>query len=164
MQIALVLALLAGADALKVTPVKPARAPVSNALALRGGASLGPLTPEILTKVQVALGVLYAAEMFGVSPITPDPVAKYYPSGSASTGAALQWFGLALLWFNGFLYYCTSSLGVSAVEIQKSAAVAWAGALLLYTSQVNKGAVKPSEAPYLQGTMTALSAYAGFVE
>ena len=164
MQIALVLALLAGADALKVTPVKPARAPVSNALALRGGASLGPLTPEILTKIQVALGVLYALEMFGVSPITPDPVAKYYPSGSASTASALQWFGISLLHFNGLVYYCTFSLGVSAVEIQKFMAVAWASALLLYTSHVNKGAVKPSEAPYLQGAMVALSAYAGFVE
>ena len=163
MQIALVLALLAGADALKA-PVKPARAPVSNALALRGGASLGPLTPEILTKVQVALGGLYALEMFGVSPITPDPVAKYYPSGSASTASALQWFGISLLHFNGLVYYCTFSLGVSAVEIQKFMAVAWASALLLYTSHVNKGAVKPSEAPYLQGAMVALSAYAGFVE
>merc|ERR1719337_129227 len=109
-------ALVASTDALNIQKTPPALRgksvqPLQKALDLRGGSSLGPLTPEILTYVQAAMGLLYAVEMFGLRPDTPDPVAKYWgKSGDDGSNAIMQWLGMSIVWCNGLVLYALTSL------------------------------------------------------
>ena len=139
---------------------KPA---ADKALVLRGGASLGPITPSLLTKIQGVMGLLYAVEMFGLPPAAPDPVEKYWGTPSSEvTSGILKWFGLAIIWLNGLMLYALLSLGADAVGLQKYSAFTWASCLALYLSQVSAGTPQMTEGPIIQAIMTVLSVYAGF--
>ena len=69
------------------------------------------------------MGLLYAVEMFGLRPDTPDPVAKYWgKSGDDGSNAIMQWLGMSIVWCNGLVLYALTSLGANAVGLQKCGA------------------------------------------
>lgn len=97
-------------------------------LALRGGRSIGPFTPEVFLDVQIVLGALYALEFFGAppnllvcppylifsrtlsgfSPLTPDPGKKYFVSGGDK--ATNMWFAYSIVLISGLAAYAGEAI------------------------------------------------------
>lgn len=134
------------------------------ALALRGGANIGPVTPPGMIYINAATGLLYSVSLLGLDPMLPDPTRKYWQQEETpATKAILQFFSLALVWTNGFMIYAMLSLGASAADLLKFQTFGWASSLLLNFWQVARyGFTAQLDTLGLQITLAALTAYMGF--
>ena len=106
-------------------------------LALRGGARIGFLTPELLLYTNVVAGAGYVVSLIGLDPMLPDPTLKYWQlEQTPATKCILQFFALALMWVNTFMLYAYVFLGASARGLLKFQALGWISCLTLMTYQV----------------------------
>ena len=141
------------------------------ALALRGGATIGPLRigpfslepgPRTLVYLNVFAGLMYSLSLVGL--LEPDPTLKYWQHPQTpATRAILQFFALALGWINGFMLYALFFMKAPATGLLKFQSFGWASVLALMAFQSSRyGFTVQHDSLGVQITLGLLSAYLGF--
>ncbi len=154
MRIFLLIAVLVGASALPAVPTK-------KALVVRGGGSIGPISPTVAAWASAVGGFGYAAEMMG-GPKTA--LAKYWNKGGATdTETSLtSWFGLAILCqsiiLSGMLLQ-----GVDSVSACKACVASWGVSLLKYSLDYSNGILVTVVPIVFMCTMMAMLGYCGYM-
>eukprot|EP00286_Rhodomonas_abbreviata_P027547 CAMPEP_0181291892 /NCGR_PEP_ID=MMETSP1101-20121128/2212_1 /TAXON_ID=46948 /ORGANISM="Rhodomonas abbreviata, Strain Caron Lab Isolate" /LENGTH=172 /DNA_ID=CAMNT_0023396319 /DNA_START=23 /DNA_END=541 /DNA_ORIENTATION=- len=140
----------------------PATRPETN-LALRGGASIGPITQTVGFYLNMGLGVLYACH----ATFAPnDFLKKFYGSStrmSPELTGITRWFGLVMCQYQMFCLW----IGYSSLEGQVSV-LKWSpfSSILpfaLYISQFQEGLMESKEAFLVTPLMAAFTAYLGYM-
>lgn len=132
-------------------------------LSLRGGASIGPITPSVAVKIYMFAFAYYTVELFGYLPMTPDPVLKYFGTPSnALTRTICQWFGFALAVHGSSVAYFHLKAGLDAVAVSKFATVYFLTIILVNLFYYKQGLAVVTECPAVCGLFALLFGYIGF--
>lgn len=132
-------------------------------LSLRGGAALGPITPSVGVKIYIAMVAAYAIQLFGLDPLTPDPILKYFGSVANSVSRTInQYFAIALAMHAISVSYFHFGVGLDALVVCKFASAHWLAVLALYMWHYKQGLTLWTECPLLSIFFTLLFSYLGF--
>lgn len=132
---------------------------VLSVLDLRGGASLGPITPSVGVKIWMLSCVFYVIRLCGFDPTCPDPTQYYFGTAATKVSKGLyQWESLFLAAVPAVVAY----LGLDPVEACKIACFEWAATLVLYFWQYSQGILVKTEAPAISAVSMLLNAYLAF--
>ena len=161
LQLASVSVFAGSPSGLKTSPILRKKTSVSKALDIRGGASLGPITPDIAFMANVVGTVLYSAELGLTSSAACN---KYFGETNAIAEQSLGYFGLMLFLYTSIMLYLNKSVGVSSQILCKCSAGVWAAYLLQCAYDFKYRIFKTKQPMFIQAVMTALLAYCGFME
>ena len=129
------------------------------ALDVRGGASLGPITPGIAIYINLVGCAGYAAEMMLT---TKAALAKYWGTqGIGQEAALISWFGWAIA-EQTVLIAILLCLGVDAVLLCKASAVCWIMSGVKYAMDYSNGLIKDNSALFTIPVVAAVLAYCGY--
>lgn len=154
----------------KPTFAKPEPVVATNILALRGGASLGPLTATGGAWLQVILEVYFLSLMSGNLKFLPnlplmggDPYVKFgWTESSESKPLMKQFYGA--IWYLLAVTFATTYWGDAAahVNVCRGACLAWAGCAYVFISQYFDGTTAFTESVPLAIVLPLIFAYLGW--